>query len=233
MQKKLFSIIILATIVSNSQANTYSIAELREVKNITAAMRASGAAIAAVSQSGMSDELKLITGLARELNKFSANAIKEQSQVVRVARVLERISFEAPLQDANFADSLFYKKLTLALAHCITRDIVLSYKNKGVNLVLNTLSDSRLLAEITHALTKGLAVAAIDTSFSHVKSTCIPGKSAPKDLWRFFFERFVATATKDLAYRVAGEIIRKNANDTTRSELFADVFDPSNEENLF
>ena len=234
MKKILFSVIIFTAIQPTTPLHAYSFDEIRELKDLTAIIRASCAAINAASQDGASDELKLITGLSKELNKISANAIKEQSQAVRVARILERIATEAPWQKADLSDSVFYKKLTLAVAHCLARDMALSYKNKGVSLALQNIPNNRLVAEVTHALTKGLIVAMIDLSFAHIKSSSIPHNTAPKHPAHFFFERFISTATKDLAYRIAGEIVRATSDDiATRSELLADIFDPSNEENLF
>lgn len=231
MTKKTF--LTATLILITSYIHPYDVADIREIKDITAILRASGAVIAATSPSGASDELSLITDLSREINKIAANTIKEQSPIIRVARILERISIEAPLQKADFSDFLYYKKLTLVIAHCLTREIALRYKNKGVSFALDYISDNQLLAEVTHALTKGLVIAAVDTTFAQIKHTFIAHKDTHLKLMAFFATRFLSAATKDLAYRAAGEIVRRNAKNATRSELFADIFDAKNEENLF
>lgn len=232
MKKKIILAISFIGISQASFVTGYNTDDLRNVKDLSASFRTAAAAITAISKTGNNDELKFIASLSRELNKISANAIKEQSQIVRIARILERTAAEAPWAKADLTESSFYKKIILVLAHCLTRDIVLKYKNKGVGIALKNLSDNRLIGEIAQALGKGIAVAAVDTSFGEIKSYCISGKLTSRDLIVFFLERMVATTTKDLAYRIAGEVVRRNMDIGTRSELLADIYDPC-EENLF
>lgn len=228
-KEKLVSLLFLSVIGHFSFAVGYSSNDLRNIKDISASFRTAAAAMAAISQTGANDELKFIASLSREINKIAANAIKEQSQIIRIARILEKITAEGHWTKANLKESTFYKKIILVIAHSLTREIALKYKNKQVGNVLEYFSDNRLIGEIAQAMGKGVFVGAIDTSFEEIKRCCITGKTTSQNLMEFFFARVVATATKDLAYRIAGEVVRRNMHTGTRSELLIDIYDPCEE----
>lgn len=216
----------MALSLAASQAFSYTVDTLRRVESLTAATATAEAAFRAVSPNAESRGMALIGDLSKEANNLMAYAIQDQTFMVRVARVLDRVASKAAWQKTERLNAEFLKSFGVELAHGISSEAVSYFKGKALAAALPSVSDSRIVARAANALATALTVSLVDTGFAHLERALeLPGAVATADATctDLLVGTFLTTLITEAAYNLAGEMILRGATDA-RVEVLSDLF---------
>ena len=214
----------MALALGTSQVFSYTTVDLAKVEAGTAAITTANAMLHAVLPNNPSAGLAQIGELSKEANTLIAYAIQDQSFMVRVARVIDRVAKDASWQKAEAINGAFLKNFSTQLTHGIASEVADHFKGKALAATVPNISDSRIVARAAHALASAVVTSLIETTFHHVdKALDLPSAKKDAKSADVFLGSFFTSLLTEVAYNLAGEAILHGASDA-KADLLNDVF---------
>jgi hypothetical protein len=233
--KKLLTLVIFAA-AAPLQATLYSEADLRKIESTTAIASTAATIVRAVTPP-IDVSITFIKELSGTTNKLMAYALLEQSSIMRFTRALQAVAANeswhaAPQLNAEFM-KMFAREFAVAFSQSITHEIVLMLQNKVLSKVLGNMPN-RIVLRIADLVSTAVTATLVDVVFNYLNDT-VNGRIIEYNFYnnndvflrsadeRVFVSRkinidyiidvFGKTFFKELAFHIAGEVIRQGAED--------------------
>ena len=233
--KKLLALVVFAA-TGPLQATPYSEADLRKLEYTSAVASTAATVISAVTQADGS--VKFIRDLSGTTNELMAYALLEQSSIMRFTRALKAVAAndswsEAPLRDAAFM-KIFVKEFAVTFSQSITQEVVSVLQNKALSKVLGKMPN-RIVLRIADLVSTSVTATLVEVIFNylnevndrrsrvfarHGEDEDLRSTSARPITTDYVLNIFSKTLLKELAFHIAGEVIRQGAEDNSYVSRF-------------
>ncbi|MBM3887328.1 hypothetical protein FJ364_05355 [Candidatus Dependentiae bacterium] len=203
-------LLILTAATTQLQGSLYTEEALRKIESSTAIANAATTVVYAIAPEEVGSNLfvREVTGTT---NKLMAYALLEQSNLMRFTRVLEAVAaneswHEAPHMNTAFMKT-FAKEFAVAFTKGVTADFVSNVQNKALGKALGK-NANRLVLRAADVAATTVTATLVEVLFSHLDAK-INNKAELKS--QDVIEKIGKTFFTELAYHLAGEIIRQGA----------------------
>lgn len=198
--------------------SAYTKQDLQSLEATSAAIKSATSIVNALAPE-MPSECQFIGAIAGEINNLTSYALYEQSDLMAITRVIDRITAKeswqyAPQADVDFM-ALFAKELGIELSHGACLEIV----NLIQQIILKKLiPDNRIARRIAATFTSSCTKSIIDTTFAYFSLEPADTDDAQthqrEQLLKFFITRALQTFYTQAAYHTAGELIAQQVSTT-------------------
>lgn len=223
MKKLWLGIIGAATIVTQQNLTAYSMENLRTLEKASGVAKTAQVAIHALAPE-TTPGLELIGEVAGEINLLTAYALMDETSILRFTRVLERVAAKQSWQQAPQLDKAFMqefaKEFFVEFSHGATLEIVSMLRGMALDYLLGTATATtkdRVVRRSAEVAATTLTKPLIDTAFLYFNYLVNKkeGMQAP-ELSPYLSKALLQTFYTELAYQVAGEVIRTFADGPQR-----------------
>ena len=207
---------------------------LRKLERASALAKTGAAVLYAISpdfyecDSRVGDgSVNFIKQLSGTINKLAAYALLEQSSVMRFTRVLEAVAENRSWHTAPaWADAKEFEKFTsefsVAFARSLSMEIACYVQGQAIGAVLGE-NPNRLVERAAYVVATTITVGLLQIAFNKLDEY-VNGKKSTSSILRIFGEQFY----RELAFHVAGELIRRGVEDIGRTDCLADLHADAN-----
>ena len=223
MKKLWVGIITTAAIISQQNLSAYSLENLRTLEQASGVTKTAQVGIHALAPQ-TTPGLDLIGEVAGEINLLTSYALMDETSVLRFTRVLERVAAKESWQRAPQLDKAFMqefaKEFFVEFSHGTTLEIVAMLRSLALDYLIGNATATtkdRVIRRSAEVAATTLTKPLIDTAFLYFNFLVNKKEGTPApQLSPYLAQSLLQTFYTELAYQVAGEVIRSFADQPRR-----------------